>query len=70
MIKKMKVKINRTDIPFMINQDKLSVDIKMWQGEHEQRYDIILKTANSYVSLSLSHKQLAMLKEKLSKILL
>jgi len=70
MIKKMKAKINKTDIPYMINQNKLSVEIRLWQGEHEQRYDLLFRTENSYVSLSLSREQMILLKEKLKDILL
>jgi len=70
MVNKDKLKKQSVSIPYMINQDKLSVDIKFWQGEFEQRYDILFHTANSYVSISLSHKQLVLLKEKLKSILL
>jgi len=67
---KLKQQINRTEVPYESRQEKLSVEIKTWQGEHETRYSIIFRSVNSSVSHSLSRTQLVLLKKELGNLLL
>ena len=71
MKKKLNIKptISHLEVPFMKQQDKLEVEVVTWQGDKETRYSVILRTINSYVSISLSRKQMLLLKEQMMKFI-
>ena len=54
-------------IPFSLNQTEPEVLIKRWVGNEEQYFTLVFKTANSYVSHSLSYTQMRLLKRELLK---
>lgn len=64
---KIKKRISHTDIAYMKDQENLEVYLKKWTGGYEIRYDLVFKTANSYVSHSISLKQLQLLKQAVNK---
>tara|TARA_Y100000296_G_scaffold67298_1_gene79856 strand:+ start:431 stop:637 length:207 start_codon:yes stop_codon:yes gene_type:complete len=66
-MKKKKKQINSVNIPYSLNQENPVVEIKRLFGDDEQRVELIFRTGNSYVSHTLSLKQYALLKEKMSE---
>lgn len=61
--------ISRLTIPYEKNQEDCEVEIKKWFGSNENRFDLIFRTKNSYVSHSLSFQQLKLLKEKVNAVI-
>lgn len=67
MKKKLNIKptISRLEVPFMVQQQEASVEIKDWHSNEQTRHDLVFRTINSYVSISLSRKQMILLKQKM-----
>lgn len=60
----------RLDIPYSLVQENLSVEIRRWTKHNEDsRFDIIFRTDGSYVSHSVSRKQLLLLKQKVNEVI-
>ena len=62
-MKQTKPTISKLNIPFELNQQNCSVELKKWTGDNEVRFDLCFRTSNSYVSHSLSRQQLVLLKK-------
>ena len=67
MMNKKHITISRITIPHSLNQENPVVEVKRLFGDNEQRVEVIFKTDNSFVSHTLSLKQYALLKEKMSE---
>ncbi len=56
------------NIPFERNQNNAEVDIRKWFGQNgDNRFDLVFKTENSYISHSLSEQQFNLLKQKIKE---